>query len=135
MGKVKKYIFIQEELLGEIEATGKGSINADNQLTLVNGVHYQLSSSVRFLEEITGEGDPDQLIGLVLSMEELIEKEYEFSVDSVIVGERVYLVEEGFKGIVMPRVPKAVLKKEIAQEPEKQSDEQKLGSYILSQMK
>jgi hypothetical protein len=82
-----------------------------------------LEPAVRFVREVSGEGDPDDLVGRVRSVEEIRELGADHYRDSVIVGETAYEVVEGY--IATPRkVVTEVAKTSYGNEPEPRGSEQ-----------
>ncbi len=121
MGQTRKLIFLKESLLEEIELQKKGIVNSEGILQMTNGVSYHLEPAVRFIEEISGNGDSRKMINLIFTIKDIEQKGYDFYMDNVIIDDSVYLIEQGFKGIL---VEKQEIKKE------ELSDEQLLSKWV-----
>lgn len=62
------------------------------------GRSFQLKTAVVFTEELTGAGDPHDLVGKVKDLEQIVELGGEYASGSVILGDHAYTVIEGFVG-------------------------------------
>jgi hypothetical protein len=130
MKKNKKIIFLKYSLLEELEATNKGNVSADKVLTLVNSKKYQLEEAVIFKAVL--EGNNQELLNKILTNKEIEEKGYDMYMDTIIVDDTVYQVEEGFKGILIqdsatnqPQIKENEFKKE------EKTSEQLLADLML----
>ncbi|MBN2694839.1 hypothetical protein JXR93_09275 [bacterium] len=121
MGQTRKLIFLKESLLEEIELQKKGIVNAEGILQMTNGISYHLEPAVRFVEEISGNGDLKKMVNTILTIKDIDQKGYDFYMDNVIIDESVYLIEQGFKGIL---IDKQEIKKDDL------SDEQLLSKWV-----
>jgi len=98
--KEKKIIFIKYSLLEELELTHKGNLDSNQVLTLINKKSYQLEEAVIFKEKI--EGNPKRnLVKEIITIANIEKLGYDLYMDTVIVDETVYRVEEGFKGTLI----------------------------------
>lgn len=59
---------------------------------------FNLKTAVLFLEEVTGAGDPHELVGRVKDLEQIGGIGGEYASGSVILGDHAYTVVEGFVG-------------------------------------
>ena len=106
--KIKKIIFIKYSLLEELEATNKGNLDSNQILTLINKKKYQLEEAVIFKEKL--EGSPlKNLVNEIITINDIETLGYDLYMDTVIVEETVYKVEEGFKGtLITEKKPKVI---------------------------
>jgi len=111
--KNKKIIFLKYSLLEEIEMSKKGNLDSDQILTLINKKKYKLEEAVIFKEKL--EGEPlKSLVNEIITIKDIEESGYDLYMDTVIVDDTAYRVEEGFKGtlIEVELVQKPIVKKE-----------------------
>ncbi len=99
----KKIIFLKYALLEELEMTKKGNVSANQVLTLVNNKKYKLQEAIIFREIIEGETEKS-LVNQVMTMEDLANKGYDFYMNTVIIDNCAYRVEEGFKGVLIEEI-------------------------------
>jgi len=106
--KSKKIIFIKYSLLEELEATNKGNLDSNQILTLINKKKYQLEEAVIFKEKL--EGSPlKNLVNEIITINDIETLGYDLYMDTVIVEETAYKVEEGFKGtLITEKKPKVI---------------------------
>ena len=91
-------LFISQDRLDSWSANDKASL-ADDLLTLHDlGRVFLVEPAVRFLTVAGNEADPNDLIGKVLSEEELADIGADTYMTSVIHGETAYEVQPGFIG-------------------------------------
>lgn len=62
------------------------------------GRKFKLETAVVFLEEVTGAGDPHDLVGKVKDLGQITALGGEYASGSVILGDNAYTVVEGFVG-------------------------------------
>jgi len=98
--KERQIIFLKYSLLEELETTKKGNVSVEQVLTLVNKKKYQLEEAVVFKEKLEGKSGND-LVGKIIAISEIETLGYDLYMDTIIVGECVYRVEEGFKGTLI----------------------------------
>ena len=90
-------LFVSQDVLDRW--LGEGSVTVEGDvMTLDTTQHFRLLSAVCFTEELTGEGDPHDLIGRVKDLNTLTELGGEHVSDSVLLGDNAYTVVEGFLG-------------------------------------
>ncbi len=135
--KEKKIIFLKYSLLEELESTGKGNVSAKQILTLINKKKYKLEEAVIFKEKVDGNSGKN-LVGKIITISEIETQGYDLYMDTVIVGECVYRVEEGFKGTLIENSSVPCIKKEENIPPEnnefsktKKTNEQLLADLML----
>jgi hypothetical protein len=80
--------------------TNEERVKVDGEImTLVSdGRSFKLSPAVRFVKLLSGDKDPQNLLGKVKSVAKLKEIGGEHMEDSVIVGDEAYEVQSGFLG-------------------------------------
>jgi len=101
-----KKIYLKEGLLEEILEANKATVDDDMILEAVNGKRYQLILAIKFLEEIADNDDntdekDDNLVGKIISKDELIENNYELFDNEVITTDKLYKVEVGHLGTLI----------------------------------
>ena len=98
-----KKVYLKDALYQELLDTGKGTIDNEMLLTLVNGKKYQLILAIKFLKEVAENEDSDSvsLVGKIISKDELISKNYELFDDEVLADDRLYKVEIGYIGTLV----------------------------------
>ncbi|MBO6936390.1 MAG: hypothetical protein JJ863_15570 [Deltaproteobacteria bacterium] len=90
-------LFVSQDVLDRWMVEEQVSVEGD-VMTLDGNQRFKLLSAVCFTEELTGEGDPHELIGRVKDLETLSQLGGEHVSDSVILGDNAYTVVEGFLG-------------------------------------
>jgi hypothetical protein len=95
-------VFIPQKLLDQWSDQGKVSLDGNTLHLVQENRAVELSPAVRFLEVLGGEADPNNLIRKVKTKTQLDEMQAEHYMDSVIMGDVAYQVEEGFMGDLSP---------------------------------
>jgi hypothetical protein len=127
--KEKKIIFLKYSLLEEIETTQKGNVSSKQVLTLINKKEYQLEEAIIFKENI--EGIPKiNLVNQIKTISEIETLGYDLYMDTIIVDNCVYLIEQGFKGTLLN--PAQVSKPKISKDEFKQ--EEKTNEQLLADL-
>lgn len=90
-------LFVSQDVLDRWMVEEQISVEGD-VMTLDGNQRFRLLTAVCFTEELTGEGDPNELIGRVKDVETLAQMGGELVSDSVILGDKAYTVIEGFLG-------------------------------------
>jgi len=90
-------LFVSQDVLDRWMVEEQISVEGD-VMTLDGNQRFRLLTAVCFTEELTGEGDPNELIGRVKDVETLAGMGGELVSDSVILGDNAYTVIEGFLG-------------------------------------
>jgi len=70
----------------------------EGQLLSWDGHQYDLQAAVRFIKTVGGEVDPHRLLGLVKTLQQLSDLSAEHYMDSVLLGDIGYEVQQGFVG-------------------------------------
>ncbi|MAQ15938.1 MAG: hypothetical protein CMN30_14235 [Sandaracinus sp.] len=99
-------LFVAQDVLDRWMVDEAVSVEGD-VMTLDGNQRFRLLSAVCFTEELTGEGDPHELIGRVKDLETLSGLGGEHVSDSVILGDNAYTVVEGFLGEPLEPEPDA----------------------------
>ena len=99
-------LFVSQDVLDRWMIDESVSVDGD-VMTLDGNQRFRLLSAVCFTEELTGEGDPNDLIGRVKDLETLSQMGGEHVSDSVILGDNAYTVVEGFLGQPVETEPDA----------------------------
>lgn len=78
----------------------EGRIELDGEVMTLHpaGQQFRLETAVRFVSELTGEPDPNDLLGRVKTLDQITGLSGEHCADSVIIGDNAYEVVEGFIG-------------------------------------
>lgn len=95
---VSDKVFFRTSTLEWLLDKGKAKFEGDLLKLVEEKKTYRLTESVRFLEVVEGK-DEERLVGRVKSIDELKKMGCEIMSGSVILGETVYNVEQGFLGI------------------------------------
>lgn len=69
-----------------------------DQVLSWNGRRFKLEAAVRFLKTVGGEADPHVLLGRVKTQAQLAQMSAEHYMDSVLLGDIGYEVQQGFVG-------------------------------------
>lgn len=102
-----RYLFISQETLTAWVEQDKVSLE-NNRITIkADGRKLDLAEAVRFVKVESGE-DQAKLIGKVKTAEQLRQMGVERCGESVIVGDVVYAIQEGFMGEVKVETPPPV---------------------------
>jgi len=91
-------LFLSHEALESWVAAERARIEADRLTDAATGGVFELREGVRFLAEVTGGGDPHNLVGTVKDTDQLAALGGEQMADSVILGDYAYEVQAGFVG-------------------------------------
>ena len=75
---------------------GRVDVDGDVMTARDDGRRFQLQTALHFLEELTGAGDPSQLVGKVKDLDQLQALGGEHCADSVVLDDFAYQVIEGF---------------------------------------
>jgi hypothetical protein len=89
-------IFVSQEQLDTWDAEGSAELQDD--VLMWNGARYQLQPGVRFLHTIDNVHDPHDLVGKVKTAEQLASLSAEHYMNSVLLGDLGYEVQQGFVG-------------------------------------
>lgn len=91
-------LFLSQAVLDRWLTDGTADVRGD---TLTFGPEkraFRLKTAVLFEREVTGAGDPHELLGKVKDLDQLAELGGDYSAGSVVLGESAYEVIEGFTG-------------------------------------
>ena len=131
MGKIKK-IFIKNKLLEKLEETDKGNLDSDLKLSLENGLIYQLTPAIKFIEKLEGDST-EKLIGKFFTYNELSLNNYDVYMDTAIIDDStVYSFEEGFSGVLIENSDEENLKLIEKQIRESIEEHKELRKIMLS---
>ena len=98
-------VFIPQKILDTWTDTGKIELD-NNTLTLKKERRtVELNSAVRFRSLLGADEDPHGLLGKIKTSQQLLDLGAEHYMDSVILGDVAYQVEEGFKGDLSQKPP------------------------------
>lgn len=89
-------LFVPQEALDAWLTDGRAQLEGDTMTTPSDGRRYRLKTALRFLTELTGTGDPNDLVGRVKDIDQINALGAEHVRDSVILGDQAYQVAEGF---------------------------------------
>lgn len=89
-------LFLPQEALDAWLTDGRAELDGETMTTPTDGRRYRLKTALRFLTELTGSGDPYDLVGRVKDIEQVAALGAEHVRDSVILGDQAYQVVEGF---------------------------------------
>ena len=95
-------VFLPQQVLDSWLATDKIAIDGDLLTILAEHRQYGLRPAVRFVKEVGGGGDAQKLLGKVKEPAQLKEMKAEHYMDSVLLGEAAYEVQQGFVGYPRP---------------------------------
>lgn len=90
-------LFVSQDTLDLWMTEGRVEVEGEVMTLLPDRQRFRLKTAVHFIEELAG-GDPEELIGKVKDVEQLLEMGGEHVADSVIYGDSAYQVIEGFLG-------------------------------------
>ncbi|MCG3172424.1 MAG: hypothetical protein GMKNLPBB_00576 [Myxococcota bacterium] len=93
-------IYITQPLLDKWVSQGKVILTGTHLTIPAQNKAYDLVPAVRFIKVVSGEGDPHGLIGKIRTPEQIKALNGEHYMDSVLLGEIAYEVEEGFLGLL-----------------------------------
>ena len=105
-----RVFFPQEALDGWIEE-GRISLVGDELTASAEARRFQLESAVRFVSEVASGEDPNELVGKVKTVEQLVAIGGEHAQGSVIVGDNAYEVIDGYLGELMPADARAIARR------------------------
>lgn len=134
-------IFVSGALLDRWVTAGQVDLE-DGVLTLrATGARYVLEEATRIVREVTGSGDPRELVGRVRTLADLVELGAEVLDRSLVLGELAYDVVPGF--VATPegsgeRVPATRLLESLsalsAPPRRSQSDEELLARFLIEKL-
>jgi CheY-like chemotaxis protein len=93
-------LFIKHSVLETLEETKKGSVSSEQLLTLNNGAVYQLEAAIMLQTELSQNPDGKKYEGNIITYQEISDKNYDFYMDTIIIEDFAYSVDEGFKAIL-----------------------------------
>ncbi len=91
-------LFVSQTKLDQWLSDSLVEVDGETMTTQPDGNRFELRTAVLFLEELTGEGDPHELVGRVKDLEQIVALGGEYASGSVILGDNAYTVVEGFVG-------------------------------------
>ncbi|UJR78475.1 hypothetical protein [Sandaracinus amylolyticus] len=91
-------LFVSQSKLDQWLSEELVDVDGEVMTTKNDGNRFNLKTAVLFLEEVTGAGDPSDLIGKVKDLEQIATVGGEYASGSVILGDNAYNVVEGFVG-------------------------------------
>ncbi|AKF09033.1 hypothetical protein [Sandaracinus amylolyticus] len=91
-------LFVSQSKLDQWLSEELVDVDGEVMTTKNDGNRFNLKTAVLFLEEVTGAGDPSDLIGKVKDLEQIQTVGGEYASGSVILGDHAYNVVEGFVG-------------------------------------
>jgi hypothetical protein len=89
-------LFVSQTKLDQWLSENLVVVDGETMTTEADGNRFQLKTAVLFTEELTGTGDPNELLGRVKDLEQIATLGGEYASGSVILGENAYSVVEGF---------------------------------------
>ncbi len=95
---MRNRVFFPQEVLDLWSADDRVELSPDELTLQPQGRKYKVVEAVRVLREVTGAGDPHELIGKVKSRAYLAEFDAEIMEGSMIIGDNAYDVIPGFVG-------------------------------------
>ena len=132
-----KKIFISQDILDNLFAEEKADLE-DNKLTIHSrkDLVYQLTAAYKFVAVLEGPGDEMGVLGKIYTDDELKKIGCDAYMDSAIIGEVVYTVEQGFIGhpqVVESEKEKAPAQPEEAAQdgPRNEEEDDLLADYLL----
>jgi hypothetical protein len=87
-------VFVPQEALESWVAEGRAQLNGET--LVLEEVAFQLASAVRFIAEVAGGGDAQDLVGKVKTLAQVGELGGEHVTASVVLGDNAYEVIDGF---------------------------------------
>jgi hypothetical protein len=87
-------VFLPQDTLEAWLANGRGHVVGET--LFLAGSAFDLESAVRFMSEVAGGGDAQNLVGRVKSLSQIEQLGGEHCSDSVVLGDNAYEVIEGF---------------------------------------
>jgi hypothetical protein len=96
---MKNRVFFPQTALDQWIVDGTVELH-DGELTILGeGRRYRMAEAARVLREVSGAGDPNDLIGRVKTREHLEQLGAEIVETSMLLGDTAYDVEQGWVGI------------------------------------
>lgn len=89
-------LFVSQAKLDQWLSESLVEVDGETMTTEADGNRFQLRTAVLFTEELTGAGDPHELVGRVKDLEQIGALGGEYASGSVILGDHAYNVVEGF---------------------------------------
>ena len=91
-------LFVSQSKLDQWLSEELVDVDGEVMTTKNDGNRFNLKTAVLFVEELTGAGDPSELVGKVKDLEQIAEVGGEYASGSVILGDFAYTVVDGFVG-------------------------------------
>ena len=91
---------------------------------------YKLEEAVIFKEKLEGNNN-ENLVGKIITISEIEDKGYDLYMDTVIINDAAYRVEEGFKGTLLNPEPQKQPPKEDEFNKQEKTSEQLLADLML----
>lgn len=107
-------VFFPQQALDTWLEQGRVALVGDEMTITPEGRRFLLTSAVRFIAEVTEGGDPNDLVGKVKDLEQVLALSGEHSSNSVIMGDHAYDVIEGFLGEPLPTLKKNTTRRSVA---------------------
>jgi len=115
---------MSQEVLDASFAEGKAELEGDRLTIQSRGAQtYKLIPAFKFLYLAEGDEAGDRMVGKIFTRSELEKAGADIYMDSVLLGERAYQVEQGFVGIPL-EAPKAEQQAAPRQEPRKEQKQE-----------
>lgn len=133
---MKNRVFFPQEALDEWVADDRVDF-ADDELTIkAESRRYRMIEAVRVLREVSGDHDPNELVGKVKSRNYLIELGAEIMDTSLILGENAYDIVPGFVGAPVGTFEdhRKSLPQISAETAAAKSDEELLAAFLVNSM-
>ncbi len=135
-------VFFPQTALDAWLTDGTVDLNGDELTILAEGRRYRLTEAVRIVNEVTGSGDGNDLLGRVKSKAFLDQKKAELMESSLLLGDNAYDVVPGWLGEPIGTFDDhATQKKHLssrrpgaAPDREPQSEEDLLATFLLKTM-
>ena len=96
---MRSKLFISQKRLDSWASEERVTVHGDVMTLAGDGRSFALSPAVRFMKVSAGDADAHELVGRVKAVAVLEDLGGEHYMDSVIVGETAYDVQEGFLGL------------------------------------
>lgn len=91
-------LFVSQSKLDQWLSEELVDVDGEVMTTKNDGNRFNLRTAVLFVAEVTGAGDPSELVGKVKDLEQVAAAGGEYASGSVILGDYAYDVVEGFVG-------------------------------------
>lgn len=95
---MRNRVFFPQEALDLWTADDRVDLSSEELVLKQDGRKYRVIEAVRVMRELTGTGDPNELVGKVKSRAYLAELGAELLEGSMIIGDNAYDVVPGFVG-------------------------------------